>query len=131
MNVHVRAYGKFFGFSLVLPDKGTARLTITVKGREKHFKKADAFVATAPDIPDWSIHALEDPMSVDLLSVQSLEENGIDPWDFHFSIIGDCPEDTVVIMYHPLYTEDKVRLFLKWLMRQSIIYWVNVHSERI
>lgn len=113
MNTHVRAYYKFFGFSLVLPDEGTARLTITVKGREKHFKKADAFVALAPDIPGWSIHSLEDPMPVDLLLEKQLEVEGIDPWDFHFSILGECAEDTIVIMYHPLYTEDRVSLFLE------------------
>ena len=111
LNAHVRAYFKFFGFSLVLPEKGIARLTITVKGRAKHFRKADAFVATAPDIPGWSIHALEDAMPVDLLLEKQLEVTGIDPWEFHFSFAGDHPGDTVLIMYHPLYTEKNARLF--------------------
>lgn len=113
LTTHVRAYFKFFGFSLVLPDKGTARLTITVKGKAKHFKKADAFVATAPDIPGWSIHALEDPLPVDFLLEKQLEITGIDPWEFHFSFAGDHPEDTALIMYHPLYTEDNRRIFLE------------------
>lgn len=113
MNAHVRAYYKCFGFSLVLPDNGTARLTITVKGNPKHFKKADAFVATAPAIPGWSIHALEDPMPLDYILERQLEVAGIDPWEFQFSIASDDPEDTVVVMYHPLYTEGNRRIFLE------------------
>lgn len=113
MNAHVRAYYKCFGFSLVVPDKGTARLTITAKGKAIHFKKVDAFVATAPDIPGWSIHALEAPMPVDHLLERQLEVTGINPLEFQFSIGGDDPEDTVVIMYHPLYTLGNRRIFLE------------------
>ena len=120
LNAHLRAYFKFFGFSLTCPHHGTARLTITVKGKAMHFKKAEAFVATAPHIPGWCIQALEDPMPVDLLLEKQLEETGIDPWDFHFSIAGDHPEDTVIIIYHPLYTADYRSLF--WESAYETVY---------
>jgi hypothetical protein len=44
-----------------LYEKEAARLTITGNDKAKHFKKAEAFVATTPDLPSWRITALEDP----------------------------------------------------------------------
>ena len=101
LNAHLRAYYKFFGYSLIWSGKGIARLTITVNGKAMHFKKVDAFVATAPEIPGWCIQALEDPMPVDFLLEQQIEETGIHPNEFYFSFAGD---DTNMIVYHPLCT---------------------------
>lgn len=101
MNAHLRACFKYFKFSLVLPDIGVARLIVTVKGNERYFKKVDAWVATAPNIPGWSIQALEGPIPVDLLLGKQLEVAGINLSDLHFSLSGDQAEETTVTMYHP------------------------------
>lgn len=126
LNAHVRAYYKFFGYSLAVSDNGIARLTITVNGRAKHFKKADAFVAIAPDIPGWSIHALEDPMPVELLLEKQLQTTGIDPWDFQFSFTGDGADDAAITLYHPLYTEKYAGLFLE----TAYVVLYNLLGER-
>jgi hypothetical protein len=112
LNAHLRAYYKFFGFSLALPDHGTARLTVTVNGKAMHFKKVEAFVALAPDIPGWSISALEDPMPVDFMMEKQIEKAGIHPSEFYFSFASDDPEDTDLIVYHPLCTEYNRRIYL-------------------
>jgi hypothetical protein len=126
LNAHLRAYYKFFGFSLALPDKGVASLTITVNGKAMHFKKVDAFVATAPVIPGWSISALEDPMPVDFMLEKQIEKAGIHPGEFYFSFASDDPEDTDIIVYHPLCTEDKRRLYLQ--LAYEAVY--NLLGER-
>lgn len=124
LNAHLRAYYKFLGFSLVCPEHGTARLTITVSGKAMHFKRVEAFVATAPAIPGWSIHALEDPMSVDLLLEEQMVNAGIDLSKCCFSLSGDDP--ATIIVFHPLYTEDNKRLFLQ--LAYSAVY--NLLGER-
>ncbi len=111
LNAHLRAYFKFFSFSLALFDKEPARLTITVNGMDEHFKKVDAFVATAPEIPGWNIRALEDPMPVDFLLEELMEEIGIDPRECYFSFAGKDWKD--IIVYHPLCTKDNGFLFLQ------------------
>ncbi|WP_315821519.1 hypothetical protein [Paraflavitalea speifideaquila] len=126
LNAHVRAYFKFFGFTLVVPDQGTARLTITVKGRSNHFKKADAFVATAPDLPGWSFHSLEDPIPVDSFYWKN-------NWKKRVSIPGifNSPLE-VNIRRMPLLrcitrcTRQTTGLFF-WnrLIKQSFTYWEN------
>jgi hypothetical protein len=126
LNAHLRAYFKFFGFSLTLPRKGTGILTITVNGKAKHFKKVDAFVAIAPEIPGWSIHALEDPMPVDFLLEKQMQDAGIHPGEFCFSFAGNDPADTDIIVYHPLCTEDNERVFLE--LAYSAVY--NLLGER-
>jgi hypothetical protein len=106
LNAHLRAYFKFFGFSLALPDdKGIASLTITVNGKAMHFKKVDAFVTTAPDLPGWNFYALEGPMPIDYLLEKQIEDVGIHPGELYFSIDDNDPEDKDLIAYHPLCTE--------------------------
>jgi hypothetical protein len=126
LNAHLRAYFKFFGFSLMLPDDGAARLTITVNGKAMHFKKVEAFVATAPEIPGWSISALEDPMPVDFLLEKQIEEAGIHPGELYFSFASDDPEDTDIIVYHPLCTEYNERFILQ--LAYAAVY--NLLGER-
>src|SRR5439155_12270019 len=87
LTAHLRAYFKFFGFSLSLHPKETAGLTITVNGKAMHFKKVEAFVAMAPEIPGWRISALENPMPVDFFLEKQMEAAGIDPREFYFSIV--------------------------------------------
>lgn len=111
LNTHLGAYFKFFSFSLLLYDKEPAWLTITVNGMDRHFKKVDAFVATAPDIPGWSIRALEDPKPVDFLLEELIEAVGIDPRECYFSFTGKDLKD--IMVYHPLYTEANGFLFLQ------------------
>src|SRR4051812_29398563 len=77
MDAHLRAYFKFFGYCLTFFDKGTARLTISVNGKAMHFKKVDAFVATAPEIPGWNINALEEPMPIDFSLEKLITKAGI------------------------------------------------------
>ena len=126
LNAHLRAYFKFFEFSLTLPHKGNTRLTITVNGKAMHFKKVDAFVATAPEIPGWSIHALEDPMPVDFLLEKQMENAGIHPGEFCFSFASNDPEDTDIIVYHPLCTNENERVFLP--LAYAAVY--NLLGER-
>ncbi|THU36112.1 hypothetical protein FAM09_22270 [Niastella caeni] len=126
LNAHLRAYFKFFGFSVTLPDNGLARLTITVNGKVMHFKKVDAFVATAPEIPGWNIIALEDPMPVDFLLEKQIEKAGIDPSELCFSFASDDPDDTDIIVYHPLCSEDNEHLFLQ--LAYAAVY--NLLGER-
>lgn len=126
LNAHLRAYFKFFGFSLALPGKGTGRLTITVNGKAMHFKKVEAFVATAPYIPGWSISALEDPMPVDFLLEKQMEDAGIHPDEFCFSFATNDPENTDIIVYHPLCTEHNGRVFLQ--LAYAAVY--NLLGER-
>jgi hypothetical protein len=111
LSAHLRAWHKFFRFSLELYDKEPARLTITVHGRAEYFKKVEAFVATAPEIPGWNIRALEDPVPVDFLLEELMEEAGIDPRECYFSFIGKDGKD--IIVYHPLCTKDNGFLFLQ------------------
>lgn len=124
LNAHLRAYYKFFGFSLACPHHGTARLTITVNGKAIHFKKAEAFVATAPEIPGWSIQALEEPMPADFLLDKQMEETGIDLNECYFSLSGDDPE--TIMVYHPLCTDNNKRPFLQ--LAYSAVY--NLLGER-
>ena len=126
LNAHLRAYFKFFGFSLTLPDKGTAMLAITVNGKAMHFKKVDSFVATAPEIPGWRISALEDPMPVDFLLEKQIEEAGIHPGELYFSFAGNDAEDTDLIVYHPLCTKDNERFILQ--LAYAAVY--NLLGER-
>src|SRR5437868_9110094 len=62
LTTHLRVYLRYFGFSVTLPENGTAQLTITVNGKAMYFERAEAFVAKAPEIPGWTFKALEDPM---------------------------------------------------------------------
>lgn len=126
LNAHLRAYFKFFGYCLTFPDKGTARLTVTVSGKAMHFKKVDAFVATAPEIPGWSISALEEPMPVDFLLEKQMENAGIHPGEFFFSFAGHDPEDKDIIVYHPICTEDNKRVFFQ--LAYAAVY--NLLGER-
>src|SRR5258706_14449736 len=45
LNAHLRAYFKFFGYSLEWRQERKAKLTITVNGKAKHFKKAEDLAA--------------------------------------------------------------------------------------
>jgi hypothetical protein len=126
LNAHLRAYFKFFGFSLALPNQGTATLTITVHGNAMHFKKVEAFVATAPEIPGWSIRALEDPMPVDFLLEKEMEDAGINPREFLFSFATNDPRQRDIIVYHPLCVSNNERLLLQ--LASAAIY--NLLGER-
>jgi hypothetical protein len=126
LNAHLRAYYKFFEYSMALPEKGVARLTITVNGKAMHFKKVDSFVATAPEIPGWSISALEDPMPVEFLLEQQMADAGMDPAEFSFSFGENDSDLAHVIVYHPLYTETNAPRFLE--LAYGAIY--NLLGER-
>ncbi|MEP7257565.1 MAG: hypothetical protein ABI687_04240 [Flavitalea sp.] len=111
LNAHLRAYFKFFGFSITLQDNRRSTLTITVNGKASHFKKADSLVALAPEIPGWRITSLEDPRPADFLLEKQMEDAGIDHSELCFSLSGDDPVYTDIMVYHPLCTEDKESLF--------------------
>jgi hypothetical protein len=124
LDAHLQAYDKFFEFRVVVYKSGSARLTISVNGMQAHFKKVDEFVATAPYIPGWTIRALEDPMPIDYLLEELMEETGIDPRECNFSFTGQHEKD--IIVYHPLYTKDNELPFLL-LVRAAIF---NLLGER-
>jgi hypothetical protein len=113
MNAHLRAYFKFFEFRLTLPGNGIASLTITVNGKAQHFKKVERFVATAPEIAGWSMHALEDPMPIDFLLEKQIESTGIHPAEFCFSFANPEANTPDIIIYHPLCTAGNEGLYLQ------------------
>lgn len=113
LNVHLRAYFKFLGFSIEWHNEQMARLTITVHGKAMHFKKAEDLVAKAPKIPGWIIVALEDPRPVNFLLKKQIQDTGIDPLEFCFSFASDDPHHAVLIVYHPLCTPQNEQLILQ------------------
>lgn len=106
LNAHLRAYYKFFGFSLECKQEGIATLTITVYGKAMHFKKADDLVAKSPNIPGWTFAALEEPRPIDFFLEQEMKDTGIDPRELHFSFASDDPNHTGLFVYHPLCTPE-------------------------
>ena len=126
LNAHLRAYFKFLGFTLVVPHQGTPTLTVTVRGNARHFKKVDAFVATAPEIPGWSIRALQDTMPVDFLLEKQMEDTGIDPREFFFSFATNDLRERDIIVYHPLCADNNEYHLLQ--LASTAIY--NLLGER-
>jgi hypothetical protein len=126
LNAHLRAYYKFFGFSLEWRREQTAVLTITVHGKAMHFKKADALVAKAPDIPGWTIAALEIPRPIDFFLEQQMEDTGIDPRELRFSFVNDDPDYADIIVYHPLCTRENK--YLIYELAKAAVY--NLLGER-
>jgi hypothetical protein len=126
MNTHLRAYFKFFEYSLALPDKGDAKLTISVNGKTIHFKKVESFVATAPEIPGWNIIALEEPMPIDFILEKQMANAGIEPGEFSFSFVSDDADAAHIMIYHPLCTPANERHFLE--LAYGAVY--NLLGER-
>jgi hypothetical protein len=126
LNAHLRAYFKFFGFTMIWTDEQSTTLIITVKGKAMHFKKVEAFVATAPDIPGWKICALEDAAPIDFALDTLIEAAGIHPGEFYFcfdDIDADC---TDIIVYHPLCTHENEHRLLE--LAYAAVY--NLMGER-
>ena len=98
LNAHLRAYYKFFGFTLDLKPSQSATLTITVYGKAMHFKKVDDLVAKAPQIAGWNFVALQQPRPVDFLLNEQIEVNSIDPRELRFSFGNDDPNNLVLIV---------------------------------
>lgn len=126
LNAHLRAYYKFFGYSLAWNPNGENRLTITVHGKAMHFKKVDSFVATAPAIPNWSIQALEGTMPFEFMLEKEMADTGAAPQEFHFSFASDDEDDTFITLYHPMCTDYNNHLFLR--LAYGALY--NVLGER-
>lgn len=126
LNAHLRAYFKFFGFSLQLQQERTATLTITVDGKAMHFKKVEALVAKAPKIPGWIFVALEDPRPIDFLLEQQMQETGIDPRELRFSFANGDPQHVALIVYHPLCTPENEHLIYE--LAHTAVY--NLLGER-
>lgn len=113
LNAHLRAYYKFFEFSIAWKKDHNSTLTITVHGKVAHFKKVEALVAKAPDIPGWNIRALDGPRPMDFLPQHYLRDAGLDPRDLYFSIDGENSGPANITVYHPLYTEENSHLLLQ------------------
>lgn len=113
LNAHLRAYFKFFSYSLVLENKKPSILTITVKGKKKYFKKVEAFVAKAPKVAGWRIHALESPVPIDCLLDDLIDLTGIHPQELYFSFAGNEMNVDEIIIYHPLCTKENEHLIFK------------------
>lgn len=126
LTAHLRVYFRYFGFSITLPENGTAQLTITVNGKARYFEKADAFVAKAPEIPGWTVKALEDPVPIDFLLEKEIKAAGIDPREFGYSFTSDDPDDSDIIIYHPLCTNENLRSFIN--LAYEAVY--NLLGER-
>ena len=127
LNAHLRAYYKFFEYTLVLPNNGGIPIfTITVHGKAAHFDKVEKLVAVAPEIPGWSIQALEEPRAIDFFLEEKIEAVGIHPSECSFSFVSKDPDNKGVIVYHPLCTEDNEYLFMQ--MASTAVY--NLLGER-
>lgn len=126
LNAHLRAYYKFLTFSLEWKQQQTAILTITVDGKTRHFKKVEDLVATASEIPGWTILALEKPRPVDFFLEQLMQETGIDPREFSFSFDSDDPHYAMLIVYHPLCTPKNQHLIYR--LAYGAVY--NLLGER-
>jgi hypothetical protein len=113
LNAHLRVYNKFFSYSLVLEHKKTATLTITAKGKEKYFEKVEAFVAKAPRVRGWRIHALDSPAPIDCLLDDLINVTGIHPQELYFSFASNEMDHDGIIVYHPLCTTKNEHLILK------------------
>ena len=126
MKAHLRAYYKFFGFSIEWKPEKRAILTITANGKAKHFKKVDALIEKAPEIPGWTIVALEIPRAIDFLLEQEIADTGIDPRELRFSFANDDPDWVDLIIYHPLCTRENEHLIYK--LANAAVY--NLLGER-
>jgi hypothetical protein len=126
LNAHLRAYFKFFGFSLEWRPERTASLTITVNGKARHFKKVDALVAKAPTLAGWNITALEDPRPIDFLLQKQIEKSGIHPGELFFSLDNDNAKGSCLTIYHPLCNSENEELILQ--LANSAVY--NLLGER-
>jgi hypothetical protein len=126
LDAHLRAYFKFLEFTLAVPNEGIPTLTISVNGKAKYFKKADAFVATAPEIPGWTIRALDDPNPIDFFLEKQMEDTGIDPREFFFSFVTNDPRERDITVYHPLCTSNNEHQLLQ--LASAAIY--NLLGER-
>jgi hypothetical protein len=126
LNAHLRAYFKFFSYSLVLENKKASTLTITVQGKEKHFKKVEDFVAIAPVIAGWRIHALDDPAPIDCSLENLIGKAGIHPQELYFSLASDALDRGGIIVYHPLCTMENEHLISR--LADAAIY--NLIGEK-
>lgn len=126
LNTHLRAYGRFYSFVLSVSNQNTGTLTISVDGKPHHFKKADALVALAPDIPAWTILSLEAPMSLNPEMEKLLADAGIGLDELYFSFVGNRDEYNSIIVYHTLCTDDSRYLFYQ--IAHAVVY--NMLGER-
>lgn len=126
LNTHLRAYGRFYSFLLRVSEQDKGTLTITVDGKPNHFKKADALVALAPEIPNWAIHSLEAPMYPNPEMEMMLEDAGVNTDDLYFSFVGNRDEYNSIIVYHTLCNDDSRYLFYR--IAHAVIY--NMLGER-
>ena len=126
LNAHLRAYFKFFEYSLALEDKQPSILTVTVKGRAVHFKKVESFVAIAPEMPGWKTSALEDPMPIDFFLGKLIIDTGIHPRELYFSFTSDATGCQAIKVYHPLCTKENKNCILQ--LANGALY--NLLGER-
>lgn len=124
-NTHLRAYGRYMKFAILWEqEKNTAILIITSYDNSRFFKKIEAFVARACEIPNWKIQALEPPTEPGFLIEERFGHTGIDEEDFRF-VQGDETED-IICVYHPLYTEERYDIFKQ--VAAAVLY--NILGER-
>jgi hypothetical protein len=126
LNAHLRAYFKFFAFTLSSSQDGTnGTLAISVGGNARRFKRVDALVVAAPAIANWKILALDEPMPIDFLLEEQYGDTGIDPHEFRFALeeTDNLPR---VVVYHPLYTQERQWIFEQ--VAEAAVY--NLLGER-
>lgn len=106
LTAHLRSHGRYMNFALECEvEKNSSTLTITSGGKSRFFERIEAFVAKAPELPDWKIQALEPPQAMDFLIEERFGYTGIDVSDLRF-VKGE-EESSLLVVYHPLYTEEK------------------------
>jgi len=125
-HAHLRAYCRSISFNLTVYEKNTAALTITALGRATRFKTIDALVALAPEVPGWTITALEPPMPAAYGLEEQLIAAGIEVSELYFSFYRNIRGETGIVVYHPLCTEENRAAFLH--LAQGVVY--NLLGER-
>lgn len=126
LKAHLRAHGRYMKFSLVWEIEGNAGiLTITSVGKSRFFDRIEEFVAKAPEIPNWTIQALEPPTKADFLIEERFGYTGIDVAELRF-VKGE-EDNNIFVVYHPLYTQKEDKKFTE--IATAVTY--NVLGERL
>lgn len=126
LSAHLRSYCKFLEYELrwVAPDH--VLFTITVNGKSKLFKRVDALISKAPQVPGWMIRALDGARPIDYNMEEQIEKTGADPRELRFSFGSPYKRKESLVIYHPMCTVDNCEDF--FLLARGAVY--NLLGER-
>jgi hypothetical protein len=106
LHAHLRAYcsRNLWGDIFFENENGNGHLVITAYSHPMYFKKIEKLVDKAPQIEDWTIHALYPPLPVNNLIEQCYPFVEIDPFDLWFDPLQykSTKEARNLIVYVPM-----------------------------